>query len=173
MFIIIFLSTTANIFLEFFKSFFPISKFRQQVFIDGSYLQINLICHIRPIFLFPRSLWWFESLCLLLSSYHSFSSKFPRYGYLVSSLCWFQRHVFGIGIISSICFQVFIYISFDISDSTLVQDLLKRVFSEKERFGGSRHSTEGKLLRIYGEALSSNSRHFVQMIQVLPSFLFF
>ncbi|XP_021275656.1 uncharacterized protein LOC110410336 [Herrania umbratica] len=50
---------------------------------------------------------------------------------------------------------------------TLLQDLLKRVLSEMERFGGSRHSTEEKLLRIYGESLSSNCRHLVQMIQVI------
>ncbi|EOY29640.1 Zinc finger FYVE domain-containing protein 26 isoform 2 [Theobroma cacao] len=56
---------------------------------------------------------------------------------------------------------------------TLLQDLLKRVLLEMERFGGSRHSTEEKLLRIYGESLSSNCRHLVQMIQVIHDGLLF
>ncbi|TYH69442.1 hypothetical protein ES332_D05G056100v1 [Gossypium tomentosum] len=64
----------------------------------------------------------------------------------------------------------FLHLGYGVEDDvyrTLLRDLLKRVLSEKERFGVSRHSTEEKLLQINGEALSSNCRHLVQMIQVI------
>ncbi|KAA3489962.1 Zinc finger FYVE domain-containing 26 [Gossypium australe] len=64
----------------------------------------------------------------------------------------------------------FLHLGYGVEDDvyrTILRDLLKRVLSEKERFGVSRHSTEEKLLQIYGEALSSNCRHLVQMIQVI------
>ncbi|GMI81443.1 hypothetical protein like AT2G25730 [Hibiscus trionum] len=50
---------------------------------------------------------------------------------------------------------------------SLLQDLLKRVLSEKEIFGESWPSREEKMLRIYEESLSSNCRHLVQIIQVI------
>ncbi|KAE8713997.1 Zinc finger FYVE domain-containing protein 26 isoform 2 [Hibiscus syriacus] len=50
---------------------------------------------------------------------------------------------------------------------SLLKDLLKRVLSEMEIFGESRHSQEEKLLRIYEEALSSNCRHLIQIIKVI------
>lgn len=64
----------------------------------------------------------------------------------------------------------FLHLDFGVEEveyRTLLKDLLKRALSEKERFGESRNSTEEKLLQIYGEALSSNCRHLVQMIQVI------
>ncbi|XVE97525.1 hypothetical protein REPUB_Repub03eG0027100 [Reevesia pubescens] len=71
------------------------------------------------------------------------------------------------GAVSCIRFLHLDYGVEEVEYRTLLQDLIKRVLSEKERFGVSRHLTEEKLLRIYGEALSSNSRHLVQMIQVI------
>ncbi|XVE53696.1 hypothetical protein DITRI_Ditri03aG0023300 [Diplodiscus trichospermus] len=72
-----------------------------------------------------------------------------------------------VGAVSRIRFLHFDYGVDEVEYRTLLQDLLKRVLSEKERFQGSQCSTEEKLLWIYGEALSSNCRHLVQMIQVI------
>ncbi|KAJ0091657.1 hypothetical protein Patl1_12854 [Pistacia atlantica] len=49
----------------------------------------------------------------------------------------------------------------------VLEDLLKRVLSKREEFGDTRHAMKEKLLLIYREALSSNCRHLVQLIQVI------
>ncbi|XP_022729138.1 uncharacterized protein LOC111284627 isoform X2 [Durio zibethinus] len=77
------------------------------------------------------------------------------------------------GAVSRIRFLHLDYGLEEVEYRTLLQDLLKRVLSEKERFGGSWHFTEEKLLQIYGEALSSSCRHLVQMIQVIHNELLF
>ncbi|GMI92528.1 hypothetical protein like AT2G25730 [Hibiscus trionum] len=64
----------------------------------------------------------------------------------------------------------FLHLGYGVEEAvyrSLLQDLLKRVLSEKEIFGESRHSREEKLLRIYEEALSSNCTHLVQLFQVI------
>ncbi|KAJ9183451.1 hypothetical protein P3X46_007302 [Hevea brasiliensis] len=50
---------------------------------------------------------------------------------------------------------------------TVLQDLLVRVLSRRERYGVSWHVMQEKLLCIYGEALSSNCRQIVEIIQVI------
>ncbi|XP_034920616.1 uncharacterized protein [Populus alba] len=49
----------------------------------------------------------------------------------------------------------------------VLQDLLLRVLSTRKGYGTSWHVMQEKLLRIYEEALSSNCRHLVEMIQVI------
>jgi zinc finger FYVE domain-containing protein 26 len=49
----------------------------------------------------------------------------------------------------------------------VLQDLIGSVSSRREGFGDSWHAVREKLLWIYGEALSSNCRDLVQMIQVI------
>lgn len=64
----------------------------------------------------------------------------------------------------------FLHLDYGVEESgyrTLFQDLLKRVFSQKEGFGESWHVAQQKLLSIYEEALSSNCTDLVQMIQVI------
>lgn len=60
--------------------------------------------------------------------------------------------------------------SFDVSDSMVLQDLLKRVLSTKTVYGDAWLAMRDKLLLIYGEALSSNCTNLVQMIQVVLLF---
>ncbi|KAK9273852.1 hypothetical protein L1049_018664 [Liquidambar formosana] len=50
---------------------------------------------------------------------------------------------------------------------TVLQDLLQRVLSGRERFGETWHAMQEKLLMIYGEAVCSNCTPLVQMIQVI------
>ncbi|KAF5743274.1 Zinc finger FYVE domain-containing protein 26 isoform 3 [Tripterygium wilfordii] len=50
---------------------------------------------------------------------------------------------------------------------TVLHDLLKRVLSRRERFGDSWTGMREKMMRIYGEALSSSCRHLVEMIQMI------
>ncbi|XP_052210694.1 uncharacterized protein LOC127813651 [Diospyros lotus] len=47
----------------------------------------------------------------------------------------------------------------------VLQDLLKRVLSRKAQYGGPWFAMRDNLFLIYGEALSSNCTHLVQMIQ--------
>lgn len=49
----------------------------------------------------------------------------------------------------------------------VLQDLIGSVSSRREGFGDSWHAVREKLLWIYGEALSSNCRDLVQMIQAI------
>ncbi|GKU87148.1 hypothetical protein SLEP1_g1595 [Rubroshorea leprosula] len=64
----------------------------------------------------------------------------------------------------------FLHLGYGVEEAeyrTPLQDLLKRLFSEKEGFGGSWHATQQKLLWIYEEALSSNCMDLVQMVQII------
>ncbi|KAG2699968.1 hypothetical protein I3760_07G212600 [Carya illinoinensis] len=49
----------------------------------------------------------------------------------------------------------------------VLQDLIKSILSRREGFGDSWHAMREKLLWIYEQALSSNCRHLVQMIQFI------
>jgi len=55
----------------------------------------------------------------------------------------------------------------------VLQDLLVRVLSTRKGYGTSWHDMQEKLLRIYEEALSSNCRHLVEMIQAMLRTLLF
>jgi len=57
--------------------------------------------------------------------------------------------------------------------SIVLQDLLVRVLSTRKGYGTSWHVMQEKLLRIYEEALSSNCRHLVEMIQAMLRTLLF
>ncbi|OMO61829.1 hypothetical protein CCACVL1_23218 [Corchorus capsularis] len=71
------------------------------------------------------------------------------------------------GVVSRIRFLHLDYGVDEVEYRKLLQALLQRVLSKRETVGGSRRSSEEKLLWIYEEALSSNNRHLVQMIQVI------
>lgn len=60
---------------------------------------------------------------------------------------------------------------FCVSFSTVLEDLLRKIMSRREGFGEARHVMREILLKIYEEALSSNCKHMVQMIQV--NFLYY
>ncbi|KAM7490346.1 hypothetical protein LguiA_033267 [Lonicera macranthoides] len=49
----------------------------------------------------------------------------------------------------------------------VLRDLLKRVLSGKDKYGETWSAMRNKLLLIYAEALSSDCKHLVQMIQVI------
>lgn len=57
--------------------------------------------------------------------------------------------------------------SFLVPHSMVLQDLIRSVSSRKGIFGDSWQAMREKFLGIYGEALSSNCRDLVQMIQVI------
>ncbi|KAA8525316.1 hypothetical protein F0562_007171 [Nyssa sinensis] len=71
------------------------------------------------------------------------------------------------GVVSHICF---LHLDYGVEENeyrSVLQDLLRRVLSEKSKYGDNWFTMRDKLLLIYGEALSSNCRHLVQMIQVI------
>lgn len=57
-------------------------------------------------------------------------------------------------------------------DSMGLENLLKRVLSKREEFGDTWYAMQEKLLMIYREALSSDCRHLVQLIQVILFLIF-
>lgn len=64
----------------------------------------------------------------------------------------------------------FLHLDYGLPESeyrTVLQDLLQRVLTGRERFGDTWHAMREKLLLIYGEALCSNHTFLVQMIQVI------
>ncbi|KAJ6915056.1 hypothetical protein NC651_017130 [Populus alba x Populus x berolinensis] len=66
--------------------------------------------------------------------------------------------------------SVFLHLDRGLEESEyriVLQDLLVRVLSTRKGYGTSWHVMQEKLLRIYEEALSSNCRHLVEMIQVI------
>ncbi|XP_065850998.1 uncharacterized protein [Euphorbia lathyris] len=50
---------------------------------------------------------------------------------------------------------------------TVLQDLLERVLSRRKGYGDSWHFMQERLMSIYGEALSSNCRQLVEIIQAI------
>ncbi|WCJ29790.1 hypothetical protein M5689_011402 [Euphorbia peplus] len=50
---------------------------------------------------------------------------------------------------------------------TVLQDLLERVLSRRKGYGDSWHFMQEKLMSVYGEALSSNCRQLVEIIQAI------
>ncbi|KAK3212905.1 hypothetical protein Dsin_017611 [Dipteronia sinensis] len=71
------------------------------------------------------------------------------------------------GAVSHICFLHFDYGVEEAEYRMVMEDLLKRVLARREGFGDYWHTMQEKMLSIYREALSSNCRHLVQMIQVI------
>ncbi|KAH7574212.1 hypothetical protein JRO89_XS03G0265900 [Xanthoceras sorbifolium] len=64
----------------------------------------------------------------------------------------------------------FLHLNYGVEEAEyrmVMEDLLKMVFAKREGFGDSWHAMQDKMLSIYREALSSNCRHLVQMIQII------
>lgn len=66
--------------------------------------------------------------------------------------------------------KIIMFIHFYVSNRVVLHDLLNGIMSKREGYGASWHLMQQKLLSIYGEALSSNCRSLVQMIQVVLFF---
>lgn len=64
-------------------------------------------------------------------------------------------------------FDIYLHFAFDVYNSNVLEDLLKRVLSKREEYADTWHAMQEKLLFIYKEALSANCGHLVQMIQVI------
>lgn len=62
---------------------------------------------------------------------------------------------------------------FDVLNSMVLQDLLKKVLSKKDEYGDNWLAMRHKLLSIYVEALSSTCTGLVQMMQVVMLTFFF
>lgn len=62
---------------------------------------------------------------------------------------------------------MFIFTFIQLLYSKVFQDLLKIILAQKEACEGDYDVMGGRLLSVYEEALSSNSRHLVEMIQVI------
>ncbi|KAK1551145.1 hypothetical protein Q3G72_031043 [Acer saccharum] len=71
------------------------------------------------------------------------------------------------GAVSRIRFLHFDYGVEEAEYRMVMEDLLKRVLAKREGFVDYWHAMQEKMLSIYREALSSNCRHLVQMIQVI------
>lgn len=79
---------------------------------------------------------------------------------------WFKNDVDSFFILSFFLY-LFIAVPFDVYYSTVLEDLLKRVFSKRKEYADTWLAMQEKLLLIYTEALSSNCIILVKMIQVI------